>query len=157
MEIRHLKDADINKVMIMIDEAKENMIKKGLHQWEVDGPDEKLLEKYVENKNGYVSEGLNVFGALVKEDIDYKEYFSKDYVVLHTFVVEQSLRGTGLTDEFFYQLEKIAKEMGNKIFALDTHKENKSMLRFIEKHDFKELGPVMVNDTKPRIAFYKEI
>lgn len=157
MKIRLLEASDVAKVMSMIDEAKENMLKKGLNQWEVNGPDEELLIKYVQNKNGYVSEELNVFGALVSCDNDYKEYLDKDYVVLHTFVVEQSLRGTGVSDEFFSEILKVAKENGNKIFALDTHKENRWMLRFIDKHGFKELGEVMIGGNKPRIAFYKEI
>lgn len=157
MKIRVIKSSDIKEVMTMIDEAKKNMLKKGLNQWAVDGPNEELLKKYVENENGYVSEEVNVFGALVKEDIDYQKYLDKNYVVLHTFVVNQSLRGTGITDKFFTELEKIARESGDNIFAVDTHKDNKSMLRFIEKHGFKELGPVMINGTKPRIAFFKEI
>lgn len=154
MKIRKFEEKDIPVVLQMIEDARENMKKMNLDQWQDGSPNESTLRKYLKNGNGYISEEQNAFGAVVKQDVDYKLLLSGDYVVFHTFVVDQKLRGTGLSNDFFEEILKIAKSEGHKIFALDTHRDNKYMLRFIRNHGFIELGSVMINGTKPRIAFY---
>lgn len=77
--------------------------------------------------------------------------------MLHTFVVDQSLRGKGVSDKFFDAILKIAIENENEIFGVDTHRDNKAMMAFIGRHDFIKLGEVFIDGVKPRIAFYKKL
>ena len=77
--------------------------------------------------------------------------------MLHTFVVDQSLRGKGISDEFFDAILKIAVEKRYEIFGVDTHRDNKAMMTFIDRHDFTKLGDVFIDGVKPRIAFYKKL
>ena len=157
MKVRTITREDIPVVMKMINEAKVNMKNMGIDQWQDGSPSTETLEKYVNAKNGFIIEDLTAFGALVERDPDYKKYLSGNYVVLHTFVVEQSLRGKGVSDEFFDAILKIAIEMKYEIFGVDTHRDNKAMMAFIGRHDFTKLGEVFIDGVKPRIAFYKKL
>ncbi len=157
MKPRKITLEDIPVVMKMINEAKVNMKNMGIDQWQDGSPSIETLEKYVNEKNGFINEDLTAFGALVERDPDYKKYLSGNYVVLHTFVVEQSLRGKGVSDEFFDAILKIAIEMKYEIFGVDTHRDNKAMMTFIARHDFTKLGEVFIDGVKPRIAFYKKL
>lgn len=157
MKPRTITLEDIPVVMKMINEAKVNMKNMGIDQWQDGSPSIETLEKYVNEKNGFINEDLTAFGALVERDPDYKKYLSGNYVVLHTFVVEQSLRGKGVSDEFFDAILKIAIEMKYEIFGVDTHRDNKAMMTFIARHDFTKLGEVFIDGVKPRIAFYKKL
>lgn len=157
MKVRTITREDIPVVMKMINEAKVNMKNMGIDQWQDGSPSTETLEKYVIAKNGFINEDLTAFGALVERDPDYKKYLSGNYVVLHTFVVEQSLRGKGVSDEFFDAILKIAIEMKYEIFGVDTHRDNKAMMTFIARHDFTKLGEVFIDGVKPRIAFYKKL
>lgn len=157
MKLRTITREDIPVVMKMIKEAKVNMKNMGIDQWQDGSPSTETLEKYVNAKNGFINEDLNAFGALVEHDPDYKKYLSGNYVVLHTFVVDQSLRGKGVSDEFFDAILKIAIEMKYEIFGVDTHRDNKAMMAFIARHDFTKLGEVFIDGVKPRIAFYKKL
>lgn len=157
MKVRTITREDIPVVMKMINEAKVNMKNMGIDQWQDGSPSTETLEKYVNAKNGFINEDLTAFGALVERDQDYKKYLSGNYVVLHTFVVEQSLRGKGVSDEFFDAILKIAIEMKYEIFGVDTHRDNKAMMAFIGRHEFTKLGEVFIDGVKPRIAFYKKL
>lgn len=157
MKVRTITREDIPVVMKMINEAKVNMKNMGIDQWQDGSPSTETLEKYVNAKNGFINEDLTAFGALVERDQDYKKYLSGNYVVLHTFVVEQSLRGKGVSDEFFDAILKIAVEKKYEIFGVDTHRDNKAMMAFIGRHDFTKLGEVFIDGVKPRIAFYKKL
>ena len=157
MKIRTITREDIPVVMKMINEAKFNMKNMGIDQWQDGSPSTETLEKYVKHENGFINEDLTAFGALVESDPDYKKYLSGNYVVLHTFVVDQSLRGKGVSDEFFDAILKIAVEKKYEIFGVDTHRDNKAMMAFIDRHDFTKLGDVFIDGVKPRIAFYKNL
>lgn len=157
MKLRTITREDIPVVMKMINEAKVNMKNMGIDQWQDGSPSTETLEKYVNAKNGFINEDLTAFGALVERDPDYKNYLSGNYVVLHTFVVDQSLRGKGVSDKFFDAILKIAIEKENEIFGVDTHRDNKAMMAFIGRHDFTKLGEVFIDGVKPRIAFYKKL
>lgn len=157
MKVRTITREDIPVVMKMINEAKVNMKNMGIDQWQDGSPSTETLEKYVNAKNGFINEDLTAFGALVEQDPDYKKYLSGNYVVLHTFVVDQSLRGKGVSDKFFDAILKIAIEKKNEIFGVDTHRDNKAMMAFIGRHDFIKLGEVFIDGVKPRIAFYKKL
>lgn len=157
MKVRTITREDIPVVMKMINEAKVNMKNMGIDQWQDGSPSTETLEKYVNAKNGFINEDLTAFGALVEYDPDYKKYLSGNYVVLHTFVVDQSLRGKGVSDKFFDAILKIAIEKENEIFGVDTHRDNKAMMAFIGRHDFIKLGEVFIDGVKPRIAFYKKL
>lgn len=157
MKLRTITREDIPVVMKMINEAKVNMKNMGIDQWQDGSPSTETLEKYVNAKNGFINEDLTAFGALVERDPDYKNYLSGNYVVLHTFVVDQSLRGKGVSDKFFDAILKIAIEKENEIFGVDTHRDNKAMMAFIGRHDFIKLGEVFIDGVKPRIAFYKKL
>ncbi len=157
MKIRTITREDIPVVMKMINEAKVNMKNMGIDQWQDGSPSIETLEKYVIAKNGFINEDLTAFGALVESDPDYKKYLSGNYVVLHTFVVDQSLRGKGISDEFFDEILKIVVEKKYEIFGVDTHRDNEAMMAFITRHDFTKLGDVFIDGVKPRIAFYKKL
>ncbi len=157
MKVRTITREDIPVVMKMINEAKVNMKNMGIDQWQDGSPSTETLEKYVNAKNGFINEDLNAFGALVEYDPDYKKYLSGNYVVLHTFVVDQSLRGKGVSDEFFDAILKNAIEMKYEVLGVDTHRDNKAMMSFIGRHDFIKLGEVFIDGVKPRIAFYKKL
>ena len=59
--------------------------------------------------------------------------------------------------EQWEKIENKLKELNYDSIRVDTHKDNKSMLRFIEKNGFQKCGIVYIRKTDERIAFEKPL
>lgn len=159
MVIRLLDEGDLVKILPIIEEAKKTMAQFPMDQWQKGYPNRETMLGYIEQKKAYVTPDADAVAALIPMDADYGAYEEVlgHFVVIHTMAVCREKRGTGYAKEFHQALEDRARELGYEVLAVDTHRENKTMLRFIEKMGYLPLGEVYIGGKDHRLAFYKKL
>ena len=140
------------------------MKENGINQWNEDYPKIKSLENDILNKNSYVvKDDEKIIGTFVLIFGDEKSYqkiegaWKKDipYGTLHRVAVNNNCKGKGVAGFILDFAEAMAREKNISSFRIDTHRDNISMRRFIEKSNFDFCGIIYVEDGTPRVAFEK--
>lgn len=146
---RKASDADINRIMEIIEEAKQQMASEGKHQWDEAYPTRANIETDVKNGTAHVilmtgrivAYGAVVFtGEPVYTNIKGSWLTEQPYVVLHRLAVAEETKGHGIGLLFIREVEKLALEAGIYSFRVDTNYDNSRMLRLLEKTGFTFCG-----------------
>lgn len=164
MKIELSKYENLNDILNIINQAKIYMKKNGINQWNKDYPKLESLEKDILDKTSYiVKDGEKTIGTFVLVFGEEKNYQKIEgawktnfpYGTLHRVAVDNNYKGQGVASFIlnFAKYEAIKKSVYS--LRIDTHKDNSSMKRFIEKSGFEFCGITYVEDGSPRIAFEK--
>lgn len=163
MKFRKTTIQDINNVMQIINEAKEYFRKSKIDQWQNGYPNSDTIYADIKNNNSYVleSEYGIIATAMVsfEEDKTYKNIYegawlnNGDYAVIHRIAVSEKFKGKGIASVIIKEVENLCK--GNRVnsIKIDTHKDNISMQKLLEKNGFKYCGIIYLEDGSERIAF----
>ena len=167
MKFRKTIIEDIKNVMQIIDDAKEYFRKNGIDQWQNGYPNSDVIYGDIKNNSSYVLESENriLATAMVsfEEDKSYKNIYhgkwlnSGDYAVIHRIAVNEKYKGNGIASDIIKEVENLCKENKVNSIKIDTHKDNISMQKLLEKNDFKYCGIIYLEDGSQRIAFEKII
>lgn len=165
MEIRRGKTEDMQSIIKIIRMSQEYFKSKNIPQWQGDYPNEDIINQDIENKSFYIVEdkGIKAFvAAVIGVEPTYEKIYdgswitSEDsYITLHRVAVSTEEKGKGLGSEIFKFAEDLARENKLKSLRIDTHRKNESMIRLIEKNDFKYCGIVYMADGGERVAYEK--
>lgn len=167
MTIRKLEEKDIDQVMKIVQQAKEYFRHSGIDQWQHGYPYRSDFEKDREEGIGWVVEEQNEIKAYCAISFEPEPAYAKifsgkwpsddPYVSIHRTCVSAKDKGHGYAGKLFAQAGKMAKEKGLSHLRVDTHADNHSMIRAVEKSGFKPCGTIFVHDIEPRIGFDKEL
>lgn len=167
MIFRKTTEKDIDNVMKIIDEAKEYFKREGIDQWQNGYPNSDTIYADIQNNNSYVLESENkiIATAMVsfEKDKTYNKIYegewisNKDYAVIHRIAVSKNSKGKGIAASIISKVEELCKEKDINSIKIDTHKDNISMQRLLEKTGFKYCGIIFLEDKSKRIAFEKVI
>lgn len=167
MKFRKTTVEDINNVMKIINEAKEYFRKNRVDQWQNGYPNSDTIYTDIKNNSSYVLESENKILATAmvsfEEDKTYKNIYNGewlnngDYAVIHRVAVSEKVRGNGIASAIIKEVENLCKKNRVKSIKIDTHKDNISMQKLLEKNDFKYCGIIYLDDESERIAFEKLI
>ena len=153
MNIRLANTSDTNRIFEIYEYARAYMKAHGNpYQWGDDRPKKSLTEDDIKNQRCYVMEDDgHIFACFVFTIGFEKEYeakfSSKDkYGVIHRVASDGSKRG------IVELIVDFAKEKVN-FLRIDTHEDNKTMQRAIERQNFKRLGIIYLEDGSPRILY----
>lgn len=91
------------------------------------------------------------------KNIDGKWLVNGKYGVIHRIAVNPDYKSQNVAKNLLDFFENKLKELNYDSIRVDTHKDNKSMLRFIEKNGFQKCGIVYIRKTDERIAFEKPL
>ena len=164
MKIELSTKENLKDILNIINQAKIYMKENGINQWNEDYPKIESLENDILNKNSYiVKDNDKIIGTFVLIFGNEKSYqkiegaWKKDipYGTLHRVAVNNNCKGKGVAGFILDFAEALAKEKNVFSLRIDTHKDNISMRRFIEKSNFDFCGIIYVEDGTPRIAFEK--
>ncbi len=161
--IRKAEKPDIECIWQIILDAKEQMRQAGSVQWQDGYPKQTSIESDIENGYGYVltiNDNVIAYAALIfdiepaYEIIEGKWLTQQPYAVIHRMAVAKNMKGKGIANYFFQQLEKIVVE--NSIYSLrvDTNFDNRPMLSIINKRNYTYCGEVYFRGSA-RKAFEK--
>lgn len=166
MIIRHANKTDLVDIMVIIEKAKIYMKENKINQWSENYPNEDVFLADLKENRLYVAEikgkvvGMAVL--VLDGDADYKNIDGKwlsdgEYGVIHRIAVNPDYKSQNVAKNLLDFFEDKLKELNYDSIRVDTHKDNKSMLRFIEKNGFQKCGIVYIRKTDERIAFEKPL
>lgn len=153
MNIRLANTSDTNRIFEIYEYARAYMKAHGNpNQWGDNRPEKSLTKDDIKNQRCYVMEDEgNIFACFVFTIGFEKEYEAKfpsndKYGVIHRVASDKSKRGI---------VERIVDFAKGKVnlLRIDTHEDNKTMQRAIERQNFKRLGIIYLEDGSPRILY----
>lgn len=157
---------DLPAIMDIVEDAQAFLKTQDSGQWQDGTPNiSTIAEDSLHNRFFVWEEEGTIIGitALLDYDKDYDHLtsghwrFSGSYLVIHRFAVLSQYHSQGIASKMLKAVEEIAKERKAKSIRVDTHKKNAPMIALLTKNGFVECGEVMIDSTKPRITFDKEI
>lgn len=157
MYIRQTTLEDYNEILKIYEHARKYMVSiNNPNQWGNIWPPKELVKEDIINKKSYVcvnenEELLAVFFYDIMKDptyniIDGAWINDKEYGVVHRIAVKVNNKGIGR-----YCLEWAYSQCNN--LRIDTHENNISMLKLLEKMNFKYCGIIKTHNGSPRKAF----
>ncbi len=153
MNIRLANTLDTDRIFAIYEYARAYMKAHGNpHQWGDDRPEKSVTKDDIKNQRCYVMEDDgHIFACFVFTIGFEKEYEAKfpsksEYGVIHRVASDGSKRGIVELIVYF------AKGKVN-FLRIDTHEDNKTMQRAIERQNFKRLGIIYLEDGSPRILY----
>lgn len=164
MEFRKTIKSDVNNVMKIIKQAQDYFKSQGVDQWQNGYPNEETIENDIKNDESYVLEKdgeivattmLTFNGEPTYDSIQGKWLSNDKYATIHRVAVDNTHKGNGLSSQIIKYVEKNCLDKGIHSIKVDTHEDNTSMQRLLEKNDFKYCGVIYLEDDSKRIAFEK--
>ncbi len=161
--LRSAVHADSPHCMELIGQAKRYMASLGRHQWDEHYPAVTDIEADISQGNAcvlcidgtVVAYGAVIFtGEALYGSIDGRWLSDGPYVVLHRLCVADEVRGRGVAQRYFAEVERLALEHGVHSFKVDTNFDNADMLHILEKCGFAYCGKIRYPHGE-RMAFEK--
>lgn len=153
MNIRKAVVSDFNRIMEIYAIAREYMKNSGnLNQWKDHYPEKNIVNKDIEDKISYVLEDnghiFAVFVFIKGYEKSYELNFpsDKEYGIIHRVASDGSERKIVSRIINF-----VKKEIS--LLRIDTHEDNKTMQKAVEKLGFKRLGIIQLDDKSFRILY----
>jgi len=165
MEFRRAVKTDINNIMSIIKQAQAYFKEQGINQWQDNYPSNETISHDIADKNSYVLikdnnivataavsfDGEKTYGAIYEG-----EWISGNkYAVIHRIAVDSAYKGLGLSSQIIKSVEQLCFNKGVYSIKVDTHEENISMQKLLEKNKFKYCGIIYLENRSKRIAFEK--
>ncbi|HEY5586055.1 MAG TPA: GNAT family N-acetyltransferase [Ruminiclostridium sp.] len=167
MEFRKAVETDVNSIINIIKQAQAYFKENGINQWQDNYPNVETVKKDISNKNGYVLlKDNNVVGTIAVTFDGEKTYDSiydgewisnHEYAVIHRIAVDANYKGLGLASVIIKNTEEICFNKGVHSIKVDTHRENVSMQKLLQKNRFQYCGIIYLEDKSKRIAFEKTL
>ncbi|MDR0231203.1 MAG: GNAT family N-acetyltransferase [Dysgonamonadaceae bacterium] len=163
--IRKAKYADVERILEIIRQAKEQMRRMNSRQWQEDYPAEEHITGDIEKGYGYVlcgKTGVIAFAAVIfdgepaYDKIDGKWLTDFPYVVVHRLAVADEMKQKGIATFFMRKIEELAKQNNIRSFRVDTNFDNLYMQKILFALDFTSCGDIYYDKGK-RMVYEKRI
>ncbi len=165
----------LEQIMAITNEAKAQLKRMGVDQWQKGYPSLEVWQQDIAQGNAYVvlddetDAVMGAFSYLNTRDASYDEiegsWLTGDcfedgrYASLHRVCVADRCKGQGVVGRMYQYASDLAKAQGIASLRIDTHPDNKPMIRSLEKAGFTQCGSIAlvggVEDGQLRIAFEK--
>lgn len=165
MHIRLANIKDIDSILGIIKQAQTYFKENGIDQWQNNYPNIEIIKSDIEREVSYVivenEKIIGTFMHAIEEDITYKKIYNGEwlydgeYAVIHRIAVDNEYKGKGLIG---FVVEFVSEKIGKENIAsirIDTHEENKSMRKALEKNGFVACGTIYLLDGAKRVGFEK--
>lgn len=165
--IRKTTKKDIDRVMVILGEARQSIGKLGIDQWQYGYPTRDIIIDDVSKGFSYaVCENDEIYATFcLKEDEEptYKNIYEGSWVsegdsyALHRIAICNLKRGKGIADKIIEFIVDKCKNDGITSLKVDTHKGNLPMRKMLEKNGFVYCGIIYLGTGEERVAYEKTI
>lgn len=165
MQFRKSIKSDIDEIMKIIKQAQNYFKENGIDQWQNNYPSTDTINNDIDNGVSYVLlKDDKIVGTTVISFDGESTYNSiydgrwlsdEEYAVIHRIAVNNDYKGMSLSSKIIEYAEEICRERNVISIKVDTHKDNISMQKLLEKNNFKYCGKITLVDGAERIAFEK--
>ncbi len=159
MKLRKSAVEDLEGISSIVEQAKRYLREQGSSQWQDGYPNEETLMGDIDEGESYVVEQesgevcatfvLSFKGEPAYNVIDGGEWLTPEgskYGVVHRVAIDDKVRGRGIGELIFREVEPIALVNGAKSIKVDTHRLNKPMQRILEKMGYEYCGIIYFQD-----------
>lgn len=165
MKIRKLTAAELPQVAELYEQARAALKAQGIDQWQDGYPNIKTAERDIDNGTSYVLEDdsgeiiATACLAFGREPTYEKIFYGKwsaepeEYGFLHRIAVAPHAKGRGAAGLMFDELKRLAKDRSIQVVRGDTHRDNKTMQRVMEKNGLSYRGVIYLEDGSERLAY----
>lgn len=167
MQIRQSNINDVSMIMDIIKQAQESLKLAGINQWQNGYPNETSILRDIELGESYVvlenESIIGTFALSYRNEPTYDKIYDgkwlsiQNYAVVHRIAIENSYKGKGVSTFIFKEVEKWSLDKGIYSIKIDTHEDNSSMRKLLEKNGFYYCGIIFLLDGNKRLAFEKLI
>lgn len=165
MRLRETTVSDVNRIMEIINQAKEYFKLNGIDQWQDGYPNEETILNDISKHEAYVLVDDNdvvlgtcmvtINGEPCYNHIEGKWLLNCPYICVHRIAVEQDYKGKGLASEILDQAISMYPDYHS--VRMDTHDDNLSMQAFLNKYGFNYCGTIKLVSGANRRAYEKRI
>ena len=168
MNYRLAQKTDIDRLVSMAESAKAYFRENGIDQWQKGEPNAACMldaigrqEIYVLEEDGEVMAMITIVSGPEPSyaAIDGAWLNEEPYCAFHRVCVDSEKKGRGLAAQLFSQAEGTARSLGFSNIRIDTHPDNRSMQRALEKSGFIRCGCLILKDGSeagdPRFGYQK--
>lgn len=168
MNYRPAKESDLPCLVSMADQAIAYFRASGIDQWQKGEPNRNGLLKSIKDRALYILEDAGEAAAMITlaqgpelsyEEIDGAWLNDAPYYAFHRVCVEGSRKGRGYASLLFSESEKHVLSLGISNVRIDTHPDNRSMQRALEKSGYVRCGSLILKDGSEagdlRLAYQK--
>lgn len=161
--IRPATAQDIPRMLQLVAQAQAYFCAAGIDQWQDGYPNAAVLQadiakgaSYIIEENGCI---LATFMAGCEEDPNYAHIdgawrtHTMPYAVLHRIAVEENAKGKGVAAQAVAFACRLAQAQQVGSVRVDTHAQNASMRRMLEKNGFVLCGHITLQSGAPRVAY----
>lgn len=158
---------DLDKIMSIVEDARELFKNDKIPQWQGSYPDEERFKEDINNEEAYVLivgdevAGIGVLTTERQENYNAIEEGSwkrdDDYAAIHRAAISSKFRGMHLSSYLFSGLITIGVQKGYKDFRIDTHPGNERMKGLSEKFGFEKRGIIYVDEKIEPIRYAYEL
>ena len=144
MIITKADKSDISSILKIVEDARTYLGSKGIDQWQGPYPNEESFLEDIKNDRLYVVKDkdkvIAVFAVVDYErtyDVIYEGQWMDDspYIAIHRIAVDKDHKGKGVAGFIYDEMKKEHRHI-----RIDTHPDNLSMRRSLEKNGFKYCG-----------------
>ena len=165
MEFRKTIKTDIDSVMNIIRQAQEYFKIQGINQWQDNYPNPDVINSDIAKGESYVllkddnivaTAAISFDGEKTYESIYEGKWITNNkFAVIHRIAVDNNYKGLGLSSKIIKYVEELCLNKDVYSIKIDTHEENISMQKLLEKNDFKYCGIIYLADKSKRVGFEK--
>lgn len=168
MIFRRTEEKDVRQVTDLWEQARAYFREQGIDQWQDDYPNEESLKEDMAEGESYILEenGKILATAFIsfRGEPDYEQIYEGDwsykgfYGVVHRVAVDASCKGCGLGGVLIGEAIRMCRERQADSLRVDTHADNRSMQRMLEKNGFVRRGVIFLGrDGARRVAFERAV
>ncbi|MGI5959584.1 MAG: YrvL family regulatory protein [Massiliimalia sp.] len=168
IQFRPAQSEDAPQIWELFQQAQAYFREQGINQWQDHYPNPQVIQEDLDRKESFVLQNQNheiVATAVLssREEETYREIFNGSwltdgtYLVIHRVAVRNDQKGQGLASIILMEAQRRCMEQGIPSIRIDTHEDNRSMQRLLEKSGFTRCGIIYLKSGDKRIAFEKQV
>ena len=160
---------DIDRVMVILGEARQSIGKLGIDQWQYGYPTRDIIKDDVLKGFSYAVRGegddeiIATFCLKEDEEPTYKEIYDGAWInkgesfALHRIAICNLMRGKGVSNAIIEFIVEECRKKNIPSLKVDTHEGNIPMRKMLEKNGFIYCGIIHLATGEERVAYEKII
>lgn len=164
MEFKQATINDLDSIINIINQAKQYLKNNNVDQWQNGYPNEETIINDINKNQLYVlinnDEIIATCMLSNEEDLTYNYIENgawltdnKKYLVIHRIAIKNNYQGKSIGRTIINYATDLFSDC--KSIRIDTHENNLSMQRMLERNDFKYCGIIYLSDGSSRVAYEK--
>ena len=170
MIYRFASEKDLKRLTELADQAIAGFRKRGIDQWQKGEPNEQEIAAGIDRQDIHVIEDNDQVIAMITvvhgpdksyEKLNGQWLNDEPYCAFHRVCVDEARKGQGIAARLFAFSEEYGRSLGYENVRIDTHPDNHSMQRALDKYGFTQCGTLTLLEASEagalRLGYHKRM